>query len=221
MDPFFQRPINFLMVGSCDGIFGNDFLELIERYKWKCIFVEPIEYVFNLLLKNYSDSENHTYIHSAVDLNRERYEREVFYIKDEKLNIDEITIFMNWEDANADRERGSDGLICREVIQFVPLEDLIKEYKVDMVHLNYIDFPLISDCGFHSFRSFGRTLSSLNKNGVKYLSYENDVNKLYSSPLDEEVYRQIINQYNFRLIEDSICNYIEPTRRQHLIKNEN
>ena len=44
----------FIQVGSSDGITNDPIHDYIVKYKWKGILVEPVEYLFNRLLRTYA-----------------------------------------------------------------------------------------------------------------------------------------------------------------------
>jgi FkbM family methyltransferase len=49
------RGATFIQVGSGDGVSGDPIHSLILQYRWTGVLIEPVSYVFQRLIQNYSD----------------------------------------------------------------------------------------------------------------------------------------------------------------------
>ena len=56
----------FVQVGSHDGVSGDPLHDLIVRFKWSGILVEPVKYLFGKLRKNYEGQEKLVFENVAI-----------------------------------------------------------------------------------------------------------------------------------------------------------
>ncbi len=60
------EPVHFLQIGAHDGRTGDHLYELIKQNKWRGIFFEPVEYLFQKLVKNYEGSDGLYFENKAI-----------------------------------------------------------------------------------------------------------------------------------------------------------
>lgn len=76
--------INFIQVGSNDGISGDPINRFIKQYKWQGVLIEPIPFLFAELKRNYRDEEGRLqFLNIAVS--PEHTESKMIYVIDEKF----------------------------------------------------------------------------------------------------------------------------------------
>lgn len=73
-----------VQIGSNDGKQGDPVFDLINKNKrWKCLFVEPIPYLFEKLKSNYGDEKRFTFVNAAINDGTEQ----TFYCVKEEAKI--------------------------------------------------------------------------------------------------------------------------------------
>lgn len=61
-----KKDFFFIQIGAYDGVTGDPIFKLSTKFKWKGILVEPQKDAFELLLNNYSGSNNLTFVNAAI-----------------------------------------------------------------------------------------------------------------------------------------------------------
>ncbi|MDJ0688921.1 MAG: FkbM family methyltransferase [Xenococcaceae cyanobacterium MO_188.B32] len=62
-----DTPVNFIQIGSFDGITNDPIRKFVINHSWKGIFVEPIKEYYDRLLKNYDGIEGLIFKNVAID----------------------------------------------------------------------------------------------------------------------------------------------------------
>lgn len=75
--------VNFIQVGSNDGVTGDPINCFVNNYNWQGVLVEPIPFLFEKLKINYDQrKENLQFLNCAVSAEEEKYKQ--IYVIDEK-----------------------------------------------------------------------------------------------------------------------------------------
>ncbi len=83
--------INFVQVGSNDGISGDPIFKNIHKYDWKGVLIEPVPFLHGKLKSNYEQKkENLHFLNIAISDANEKFKK--FYVIDEKYR----EIFSDW-----------------------------------------------------------------------------------------------------------------------------
>lgn len=67
----FRQDVKFVQIGANDGVMEDHLHDAIKNYHWKGVLVEPVEYLFNKLKKNYHDCKGLYFENSAISDNEE------------------------------------------------------------------------------------------------------------------------------------------------------
>ena len=79
-------PAFFVQVGSCDGKLDDPLHELIKSNpQWSGIFIEPVDYVFKALVRNYGNDLRYAF--EQVAIADEPGERAFYYVSEEAVGI--------------------------------------------------------------------------------------------------------------------------------------
>ena len=88
----YNSQVYFIQIGSHDGISGDPLHESIIKNKWKGVLVEPVDYLFNKLKKNYERVDGLIFENAAID---EKSGERIFY-KIKMLKESEETNLPTW-----------------------------------------------------------------------------------------------------------------------------
>lgn len=75
----------FIQVGSCDGIKHDPIHNYVIKYNWSGILIEPVEYLFKKLAKNYCDVKGLLFLNLAIS--DESGYKNFYYLKETKDHI--------------------------------------------------------------------------------------------------------------------------------------
>lgn len=215
-----KKKLKFMLIGAGAGGIEKDkcdFFDTIVEKQWICTFIEPIEYAIELLKKSYSHSNKHTYICRALDINNDQHDRHIFYIEEDGMHIDQIHIYNKVCDIPQHMiERGNP--VRKQFIKYNTIDQLIPQDQFDVIHLNFVNWSLISQDGFKTPRIFSKFLLHLKKSKVKYLSYDNEM-KFH---IQDSLSTMLFKKHGFSFINDEkYFTSIEPDRNYFLLKNDN
>ncbi|WP_141878420.1 FkbM family methyltransferase [Gramella sp. Hel_I_59] len=135
---------NIIQIGSNDGSKGDPLHKLIlKRKKWEVLFVEPVPYLFDRLIKNYPNENRFSFEKLAINEGK----TETFYYVDSKAKED-ITDLPFWYDQLGSFNRSNivnhlEGRLepyIKEIeIKGTSLEELFKKNNIEKLDLLHID----------------------------------------------------------------------------------
>lgn len=134
----------FVQVGSNDGLQGDPIHDLIvSRDSWTGIFIEPIDFLFQRLRKNYGDAER--FIFENVAIGTEKGSKTFYYVSEKartELDLpywhDQLGSFEKSHITNMLGEQMSP-YIVEEPVECLPLQDVLDRNGVESIDLVHID----------------------------------------------------------------------------------
>lgn len=156
--------VRFLQVGSNDGRFGDPICRLIKtRGNWSGVFVEPVPYAYERLVKNYGIDPKYTFEKVAISACREK--KTFFYVSEaakEELG-DDLPV---WYDqlGSFDKEhilKHLDGILAPYVvgveIECEPIKEVLERNSItslDLVHIDTegFDYQVLKQIDLSSYR---------------------------------------------------------------------
>lgn len=134
----------FVQVGSNDGLQGDPIHDLIvSRDSWTGIFIEPIDFLFQRLRKNYGEAER--FIFENVAIGTEKGSKTFYYVSAKaKTELD----LPYWHDQLGSFEKSHitkmlgeqmTPYIVEEDVECLPLQDVLDRNGVKAIDLVHID----------------------------------------------------------------------------------
>ncbi len=114
-----DTPVNFIQIGSFDGITNDPIHRFVINHSWKGIFIEPIPEYYNQLLKNYDGIEGLIFKNVAID-NKPGY-RSIYRLRPEAISLTPYAP----QFSTFNRE-----VLTKRKNKFPEIESLIEEVKV-------------------------------------------------------------------------------------------
>lgn len=138
-----NNPLFFIQIGANDGITSDPIHELVKKYRWKGILVEPVPYLFRKLKENYAN-QSADLIFANIAISQAVEKRKIYYISDEKGELPTWATGLNsfnkdhilWQERNFPM---IGEFIEEETINCMPLSDLMKQNSVERLDLLLID----------------------------------------------------------------------------------
>jgi FkbM family methyltransferase len=151
----------FVQVGSNDGLTGDPLHELIMHNPlWKGIFIEPVDYVFERLIRNYGNRERFAFEQIAIA--EEAGEREFFYVSEQALQDPAAPSFSD-QLGSFDRSHITnhslllDKYIISKKIRCELLESVLNKHNVvniDIIHIDAegYDYKVLRQINFDRYK---------------------------------------------------------------------
>jgi FkbM family methyltransferase len=193
-----KKEVFFVQVGSNDGVQGDPIHDLVmARQGWRGIFIEPIEFLFRRLRKNYGESERFIFENVAISTKRETKK---FYYVSEKARSERDLPYWHDQLGSFDRNHITKALgdemsryIIEENIDCQPLPDVLDRNRVDAIDLLHIDtegfdYRVLSQVDLKRYKpsvilfehhllsdeEFNESRKLLRRTGYRILEYGND-----------------------------------------------
>jgi FkbM family methyltransferase len=135
----------FVKIGANDGISGDPISSvLLKNTQWKGLLIEPVPYCFDLLEKNFSDTNRFTLERIAVGT--KSGQAPFYYVS--QTACEQLPDIPRWFNQLGSFDRNHiikhlDGVlepfIIECAIQVKPLSDILAENRIPQVHLLHID----------------------------------------------------------------------------------
>ena len=139
-----KREVFFVQVGSNDGLQGDPIHDLIINHKtWAGIFIEPVDFLFQRLEKNYGDADR--FVFENVAIGNEKGTKRFFYVSDKAKDELELPYWhdqLGSFDKNHIRQSLGDQVspyIIEEDIECLPLQEVLDRNQVTAIDLIHID----------------------------------------------------------------------------------
>ena len=162
ISPLLTSDCFFVKVGAFDGVTGDPIADIMHRYGWSGIMVEPVPYIFSKLQANYADREGVALENSAIA--SENGTRDFYYLKE----ADDPTGLPAWYNQVGSfslehllklkpQILGLEDLLVKESISCLTFEKLLEKYQchqVDMIHVDTegYDYEVIKMIDFDVIR---------------------------------------------------------------------
>jgi FkbM family methyltransferase len=189
----------FVQVGSNDGFQGDPIHDLVvSRKTWSGIFIEPIDFLFQRLRKNYGNAEK--FVFENVAIGTEKGSKKFYYVSEKaKRELD----LPYWHDqlgsfdkTHITRMLGDEmsPYIVEEEVECLPLQDVLDRNEVaaiDLLHIDTegFDYKVLSQLDLERYKpsiilfehhllsddEFGKARKLLGTNGYRLHHYGNDI----------------------------------------------
>ena len=134
----------FVQVGSNDGLQGDPIHDLVvSRDNWSGIFIEPIDFLFQRLRKNYGEAER--FVFENVAIGTEKGSKTFYYVSEKaKAELD----LPYWHDQLGSFDKGHitralgeqmNPYIVEEDVECLPLQDVFDRNEIRSIDLIHID----------------------------------------------------------------------------------
>lgn len=134
----------FVQVGSNDGVQGDPIHDLIvSRENWSGIFIEPIDFLFQRLRKNYGEAGR--FIFENVAIGTEKGTKTFYYVSEKARTELDLPYWHDqlgsFDKAHITRALGEQmsPYIVEEDIECLPLQDVFDRNRVEAIDLIHID----------------------------------------------------------------------------------
>lgn len=155
-----KKDVFFVQIGACDGIVEDIMYDLVVRYDWTGILVEPVKYLFDRLKANYQRHQG--LIFRNVAISNENGFRNLFYMRENKDGLplwhDQIGSFFPeviWKHQHEIPDFSK--YLVQEEVECVTLQTLLDQHnvsKVDVFHIDTegFDFSIIKQIDLDKFK---------------------------------------------------------------------
>lgn len=134
----------FVQVGSNDGVQGDPIHDLIiSRNGWRGIFIEPIDFLFQRLRKNYGEANR--FVFENVAIGTEKGSKTFYYVSEKAKSELDLPYWHDqlgsFDKAHITRALGEQmsPYIVEENIECLPLQDVLDRNGVEAIDLVHID----------------------------------------------------------------------------------
>lgn len=154
----------FVQVGSNDGVQGDPIHNLISRNKmWAGIFIEPVGYIFQRLMKNYHNDKRFIFENVAIGAKKGRVK--FYYVsEDAKAELGDDLPF--WYDQLGSFNKDYilnhlhgkvEPYLVEEEVECVTLQEIFERNnvkKIDLLHIDTegFDYKVLSQVNFERYK---------------------------------------------------------------------
>lgn len=194
-----KASVFFVQVGSNDGVQGDPIHDLIvERQSWRGIFIEPIDFLFQRLRKNYGEAER--FVFENVAIGTEKGTKKFYYVS-EKARTELDLPYWHDQLGSFDRAHITRALgeqmspyIVEEEVECLPLQDVLDRNgvkEIDLIHIDTegFDYKVLSQLDLKRYKpsvilfehhllpddEFAKARKLLRSTGYRLLQYGNDM----------------------------------------------
>lgn len=194
-----KSDVFFIQVGSNDGVQGDPIHDLIvSRESWRGIFIEPIDFLFQRLRKNYGEAER--FIFENVAIGTEKGSRKFYYASEKAKSELELPYWYDqlgsFDKSHIERMLGDEmsPYIVEEDVECLPLQDVLDRNRVDAIDLLHIDtegfdYKVLSQLDFKKYKpsvilfehhllsdeEYVKARKLLRASGYRLLQFGNDI----------------------------------------------
>jgi FkbM family methyltransferase len=155
-----KKDVFFVQIGCCDGVVEDIMHDLIIKYDWSGILIEPVKYLFDRLKSNYDGCSNLIFRNVAIS-DKDGF-RDFLYVRNNNDGLpfwyDQIGSFFPevvWKHG-IEIQNLSDYLV-QEKVECVTLKTLLEQHdvrQIDVMHIDTegFDFSIIKQIDFEKFK---------------------------------------------------------------------
>lgn len=189
----------FVQVGSNDGLQGDPLHDLIvSRNSWRGIFIEPIDFLFQRLRKNYGNAAR--FVFENVAIGTEKGSKKFYYVSERARSELDLPYWHDqlgsFDKAHITRALGAqiNPYIVEEDVECLPLQEVLDRNRVDAIDLIHIDtegfdYKVLSQVDLKRYKpsvilfehhllpddEFAKARKLLRGSGYRLLQYGNDM----------------------------------------------
>src|SRR5687767_2699605 len=194
-----QPRVFFVQVGSNDGVQGDPIHDLIiNRKSWGGIFIEPVDFLFNRLRKNYGEAKR--FIFENVAISTEKGSRKFYYVSEKAKSELDLPFWHDqlgsFDKSHITRMLGEEisPYIIEGDVECLPLQEVLDRNRVDAIDLLHIDtegfdYQVLSQVDIKRYKplvilfehhlltdeEFVKARKLLRRTGYRLLHYGNDI----------------------------------------------
>ncbi|MFT6359729.1 MAG: FkbM family methyltransferase [Saprospiraceae bacterium] len=158
-----EKDVFFIQIGSNDGFLGDPIYKFIRRDQWSGVLIEPVEYLFQQLRKNYTPINNDLRLSfEQVAISNELGHKDFYYVKDFEVT-EELPVYLNqqgsFNKAHLDAvkqqfpkvEIGTVAVPCKMVSSIV---EKYQPKRIDLIHIDTEghDFAIVKSIDFQQLQ---------------------------------------------------------------------
>jgi FkbM family methyltransferase len=189
----------FVQVGSNDGLQGDPIHDLIvNRKSWSGIFIEPVDFLFKRLRKNYGEAER--FVFENVAISTEKGSRKFYYVSEKAKSELDLPYWHDqlgsFDKSHITRMLGEEinPYIVEGDVECLPLQEVLDRNRVKAIDLLHIDtegfdYQVLSQVDIKRYKplvilfehhlltdkEFIQARKLLRRNGYRMLHYGNDI----------------------------------------------
>lgn len=189
----------FVQVGSNDGVQGDPIHDLIiNRKSWGGIFIEPVDFLFNRLRKNYGEAKR--FIFENVAISTEKGSRKFYYVSEKAKSELDLPFWHDqlgsFDKSHITRMLGEEisPYIIEGHVECLPLQEVLDRNRVDAIDLLHIDtegfdYQVLAQVDIKRYKplvilfehhlltdeEFVKARKLLRRTGYRLLHYGNDI----------------------------------------------
>jgi len=154
-----EKDVFFIQIGANDGFLGDPIYKYIRRDKWSGVLIEPVEYLFQQLKKNYAPINLDARLSfEQVAISDESGHKNFYYVKD-FTPTEELPVYLNQQGSfikshlEAVKEKfpkveiGTVAVPCKTVSAIV---EKYQPQRIDLIHIDTEghDFAIVQSIDF-------------------------------------------------------------------------
>lgn len=154
-----KHDVFFIQIGSNDGVTKDPIYPIVMKEQWSGILVEPIKYVFDKLVENYSANKNVVFENVAISIDEKP--KDFWHLK---RTEDHLPFYYNqlgsfFPEVILKHIKSIPNIkkyLIKEEIQCISFESLVKKHaveKIDLIHIDAegYDFEIIKQIDFNKY----------------------------------------------------------------------
>jgi FkbM family methyltransferase len=154
-----EKDVFFIQIGSNDGFLGDPIYKFIRRDKWSGVLIEPVEYLFQRLKKNYTPINDDLRLSfEQVAISDELGHKNFYYVKDFEPT-EELPVFLNQQGSfnkahlDAVKEKFPKIEIGTVAVPCQTVSSIVEKYqpnRIDLIHIDTEghDFAIVHSIDF-------------------------------------------------------------------------
>lgn len=183
----------FIQIGSNDGVSGDPIHKFVVSYRWQGVLVEPVRYLFRMLLATYKNQPGLFFENAAID--KEAGYKSFYSVRkvngpDHALWYEKLGSF-NKEHLLKHRRKipDFDDRLIEEKVRCMTLKDLLIKYNINKINLLHIDaegydYEIIKTIPFNEIKPI-------------MILYENK----HLSVSDKSACKELLRSHGYKLIK--------------------
>ena len=154
-----EKDVFFIQIGSNDGFLGDPIYKFIRRDKWAGVLIEPVEYLFQRLKKNYAPiNQDNRLNFEQVAISDESGHKNFYYVKD-FTPTDDLPVYLNQQGSfnkshlDAVKEKFPEVSIGTVAVPCKTVAAIVEKYhpkRIDLIHIDTEgqDFAIVQSIDF-------------------------------------------------------------------------
>lgn len=154
-----EKDVFFIQIGSNDGFLGDPIYKYIRRDKWRGVLIEPVEYLFRQLKKNYAPINHDNRLNfEQIAVSDESGHKNFYYVKDFTPS-EALPVYLNQQGSfnkahlDAVKEKFPAVDIGTVAVPCKTVDAIVEKYqpkRIDLIHIDTEghDFAILQSINF-------------------------------------------------------------------------